>query len=86
MTLQYSLYLNINTPERKIFHAYYYKSRVPHAVRAYSAAIIAIYCYDAVTVLLKCRNSNSPPKSILPLKRQIKYFKDFNNLTVFPIT
>jgi hypothetical protein len=56
MTLQYSLYLGINTPGRKVFHAYYYRSSVPHAVRANGAATTAAYCYDAVTVLPRCRN------------------------------
>jgi hypothetical protein len=57
MTLQYSLYLGINILGRKVFHAYYYRSNVPHAVRAYGAATTAAYCYDAVTVLPRCRNS-----------------------------
>jgi hypothetical protein len=86
MTFQYSFYLDINILGRKIFYIYYYRSSVPYAVRAYGAAIITIYCYDAVTVLSKYRNSNFFSKSILPSKRQIEYFKNFNNLTVFPIT
>jgi hypothetical protein len=75
MTLQYFLYLNINIPGRKIFHAYYYKLNVPYAERAHNAAIIAAYYYDVVTVLPKCRNNNSSPKLILFSKRQIKYLK-----------
>jgi hypothetical protein len=75
MTLQYSLYLGINTSGRKVFHAYYYRLSVPHTVRAHNAIIIAAYCYDTVTVLPKYRNNNFPPRSALSLKRQIKYFK-----------
>jgi hypothetical protein len=75
MTLQYSLHLNINIPGRKVFHVYYYRLNVPYTERAYNAIIIIAYCYDAVTVLLKYRNNNFLFKSILPLKRQIKYFK-----------
>jgi hypothetical protein len=75
MTLQYSLYLNINTPGKKIFHFYYYKLSVSHTERAYGAAIFTIYCNDAVIVLLKYRNSNSLSRSILLSKRQIKYLK-----------
>jgi hypothetical protein len=54
MTLQYSLYLNINIPGRKIFHAYYYRSSVPYAERTKSVAPTASYCYcqDAVTILI----------------------------------
>jgi hypothetical protein len=75
MIFQYFFYLDINTFGRKIFHAYYYRLSVPYAERAYGAAIITAYCYDAVTVLPKCRNSNSLSKSVLPSKRQIKYLK-----------
>jgi hypothetical protein len=86
MTFQYFLYLDINISVKKVFHAYYYKLSVPHAERIYGAAIIAAYCYDAVTVLLKCRNSNFFFRSVLPLRRQIKCFRDFINLIVFSIT
>jgi hypothetical protein len=75
MILQYSFYLDINTSGRKIFHVYYYKLSVPHTERAYNATIIAVYCHDAVTVLPKYRNNNFFPKSVLSLRRQIKYFK-----------
>jgi hypothetical protein len=30
---------------------------VPHAERAYGAATTTAYCYDAVTVLPRCRNN-----------------------------
>jgi hypothetical protein len=60
MTLQYFFYLDINIPGRKVFYAYYYRLSVPHAVRAHDAAIIAAYCYDAVTVLSRCRNTFTP--------------------------
>jgi hypothetical protein len=69
MILQYFFYLDINTPGKKVFHVYYYKSSVSYAERAYSAAITAVYCYNAVTVLPRYRNSNSPSRSALPLKR-----------------
>jgi hypothetical protein len=51
MTLKYSLYLDTNTPGRKVFHAYYYRSSVPHAERTKGAAPTASYryCQDAVT-------------------------------------
>jgi hypothetical protein len=52
MTFQYSLYLNINIPGRKVFHVYYYKLSVPYAERTYNATIIIIYYYDMITVLL----------------------------------
>jgi hypothetical protein len=55
MTLQYSLYRGTNTPGRKVFYAYYYRSSLPHAERTHGAAITAAYRYDAVTVLLRCR-------------------------------
>jgi hypothetical protein len=75
MIFQYSFYLNINIPGKKVFYIYYYKLNVPYTVRAYNVVITTIYCYDAVTVLSKYRNSNSSPRLILFLKRQIKYFK-----------
>jgi hypothetical protein len=75
MIFQYFFYLNINISGRKVFHVYYNRLSVPHAVRVYGVAIIAAYCYDAVTVLLRCCNNNFPSKSALPLKRQIEYFK-----------
>jgi hypothetical protein len=75
MILQYFFNLDINIPGRKVFHIYYYRLSVSYTVRVYGAAIIAVYCYDAVTVLLKYHNSNFSSKSALPSRRQIKYFK-----------
>jgi hypothetical protein len=69
MIFQYSLFLNINIPGRKIFHVYYYKLNVPHTKRAYSIVIIAAYCYNIVTVLPKYRNNNFFFRLILLLKR-----------------
>jgi hypothetical protein len=70
MILQYSFYLNINIPGRKIFHVYYYRLSVPYAERIKGAASITFYYYDAMAVLLRCRNSNSPSRLVLLLRRQ----------------